>query len=154
MHHRSHDQGGFCPGGICPGGFLSGEVSVQGGLCPGGSLIGRPPGQRPLLPYGNELAVRILLECILVKLFLEIPEKFLITPSIPSLITSPGTTTFPTHSPLIHFDTQQALGLTLPRSCKPALHHEQSDSKSSLIQIRFLEKLMRSQYSCAPIVET
>ena len=72
MHHRSHDWGvsggvsvqrGLCPGGLCPGGSLSKGVSVwgvsvQGGdLCPVGSLLGRPP-------YGNELAVRILLECI------------------------------------------------------------------------------------------
>ena len=44
-------QGDVCPGGLCPG-----------GLCPGGSLLGNP------LPpsYGNERAVRILLECIIV----------------------------------------------------------------------------------------
>ena len=52
MHHRSHDQvclGGLCPGGLCPGGSLSGRVSI-----------------RETPPYGNERAVRILLECILV----------------------------------------------------------------------------------------
>ena len=52
-------------GDLCPGGSLSGGVSVWGGLCPGrvsvwGSMSWRPP------PYGNERAVRILLECILV----------------------------------------------------------------------------------------
>ena len=59
MHHRSHDQRGLCPGGLCqglyPGGF------VQEGVCPGGSLLGRPPH------HSNEWAVRILLECILVR---------------------------------------------------------------------------------------
>ena len=40
-------------GGLCPGGSLS-----RGGLCLGVSLLGRPP-------YGNERAVRILQECIL-----------------------------------------------------------------------------------------
>ena len=56
--------GGLCPGvgGLCPG---------VGGLCPGGSLsggslLGRPPHtENP--PYSNDRAVRILLECILVK---------------------------------------------------------------------------------------
>ena len=76
-------QGGLCLRVLCPGG-VSGQggsllqgvsvqrggglcaegrgVSVQrgGGLCPGGSLSGRPP-------YGNEWAVSILLECILVR---------------------------------------------------------------------------------------
>ena len=49
-------------GGLCLGGSLSRGVSVQGGwgLCQGDPL----PRQRP--PYGNERAVRILLECILV----------------------------------------------------------------------------------------
>ena len=52
---------GFCPGG---------SLSLFKGVCPGGSFWGRAvretsPGQRPP-PYGNELAVRILLECILV----------------------------------------------------------------------------------------
>ena len=47
--------GVYVPVGLCPGG-----VSVQGGLCPGGLCHGDPP------PYGNERAVRILLECILV----------------------------------------------------------------------------------------
>ena len=36
----------------------------RGSLSRGGSLLGRPPGQRP--PYGNDRAVCILLECILV----------------------------------------------------------------------------------------
>ena len=50
-------QGASLSGGLCPGG---------GGLCPWGwgSLSGRPPKETPM--YGNERAVRILLECILV----------------------------------------------------------------------------------------
>ena len=79
-------HGGFCPGmgGLCPGGgglsrgwgvcIGGGEslsrgwgVSVQGGLCPGwGSLSRGSLSWRPPSPYGNERAVRILLECILV----------------------------------------------------------------------------------------
>ena len=50
-------QGGSVYGGFCP------LVSVWGSLSEG-SLSGRLPGQTP--PYGNERAVRILLECILV----------------------------------------------------------------------------------------
>ena len=76
-------QGCLCPGDHCPWGSLSKgdslssgeEVPVQGGggLCPGRSLSGLCPGWslsggsvsgRP--PYGNEWAVHILLECILV----------------------------------------------------------------------------------------
>ena len=49
MLHKSHDQGG-----LCPGGSLSREVSV------------RETPQTETSPYGKELAVRILLECILV----------------------------------------------------------------------------------------
>ena len=45
---------GLCRGGLCPW-----VVSVWGGLCQG-----TPPRETPL--YGNERAVRILLECILV----------------------------------------------------------------------------------------
>ena len=88
--------GGLCPGGLCPGGspsrrglckggslsrevsdqggFLSGGVSVQagvsvrGGLCQGDSLDRDPP-------YGNERAVRILLECILVDNILSFSEQ-------------------------------------------------------------------------------
>ena len=58
-------SGGSLSKGLCPGGSLSGG-SLSGGLCPGrvslsrGSLLGRPP-------YGNERAVRILLECILIQ---------------------------------------------------------------------------------------
>ena len=55
---------GLCPGGFLPRGSLSGGLCL-GGLCPGGSLcwvcVREPPP-----PYGNEQAVRILLECILV----------------------------------------------------------------------------------------
>ena len=53
-------QGGFSVqggGGLCPGRSLS-------GLCPGGSLSGGSVSGRPA--YGNEWAVHILLECILV----------------------------------------------------------------------------------------
>ena len=68
-------SGGLCPGGLCPGSSLSRGslsrgglylgVSVQGGFLSRGSLSGKPP-------YGNERAVRILLECILVSKFLSI----------------------------------------------------------------------------------
>ena len=59
----SLSRGGLCPGGLClwdlcPGGSLS-RGSLSRGLCLG-SLLGRPS------PYGNEQAVYILLECILV----------------------------------------------------------------------------------------
>ena len=81
--------GGLCPGSLCPdGGSLSRRgVSVQrvsmsrGCLCPGGSMSrGLSPGGlnlgglcpdgfsvRETPPYGKEWAVRILLECILVR---------------------------------------------------------------------------------------
>ena len=52
---------------LCFHRFLSVHRVAGGGglgLCPGGSLSGRAPP-----PYGNELAVRILLECILVESF-------------------------------------------------------------------------------------
>ena len=52
MHHRSHDQG-----------VPRGSLSKGGGV----SVRETPLGQRP--PYGNERAVRILLECILVHHF-------------------------------------------------------------------------------------
>ena len=81
-----HMTGGLClgvsvQGGLCPGGSLSMGVSVggglclgglyPGGLCPGESLSGRPsiPDRDPPPPkYGYERVVRILLECILVKI--------------------------------------------------------------------------------------
>ena len=64
---RGSLSGGLCPGGCgvsipgvsVQGVSLPGGVSVWGGLCPGGLYYGDPP-------YGNERAVRILLECILV----------------------------------------------------------------------------------------
>ena len=65
---------GLCPRGRgpCPGGSLSRWVSVRGVSVLGVLGRGDPPGQR-LPPYGNEWAVRILLECILVgNLFLTI----------------------------------------------------------------------------------
>ena len=51
-------QGRLSGGNLCPGGFLS------GGLCSGGSVREMLPDRDP--PCGNERAVRILLECILV----------------------------------------------------------------------------------------
>ena len=94
MHHRSHDQGDLCLG-VFTWGSLSGGVSFQGDLCPGGLCLGVSvwgglclggicPGMSLSIgslsrgvsvreipwtetsPYGNELAVRILLGCILV----------------------------------------------------------------------------------------
>ena len=72
-------SGSLCPGGsLCKGSLVQGSlspaesqsrgvsvqvVSVQGSLCPGGLLGRHPLRQRP--PYSNKLAVRILLECIL-----------------------------------------------------------------------------------------
>ena len=68
MHHSSRDQGGYLSRGVSVQGSLSREVSVCGGggsLCQGGVSVREPfPRERPL--YGNERAVRILLECILV----------------------------------------------------------------------------------------
>ena len=94
VHRGSLSTGGLCPlgvsvGGLCPGGLCWGSlstgglclgVSVQGDLYPGGVCLGGlcPEGisvkrslswgslsRRP--PYGNVQAVRILLECILVR---------------------------------------------------------------------------------------
>ena len=54
-------QEGFCLGDLCPGGLCKvGSLSR-------GSLLGRP-SRTETAPYGNERAVRILLECILVRL--------------------------------------------------------------------------------------
>ena len=91
VHKGVSVQGSFCPGGLSPegrlclqgvfvwGGLVQGVsvqgvslqrgISVQGFLCPeggwvsvrGGSLSGRPL-------YGKERAVRILLECILIRI--------------------------------------------------------------------------------------
>ena len=69
---RGSLSGGLCPGGFCGGlypGISAPGVSVQEvpgnwGLCSGGSLQGIPWTQIPL--YGEERAVRILLECFLV----------------------------------------------------------------------------------------
>ena len=56
VHEGVSVQGGSVQGeGLCP----EGRVSIQGGLCPGGLCQGHPL-------YGNEQAVCILLECILV----------------------------------------------------------------------------------------
>ena len=61
LSRGSLSRGGLCPGGLCLG------VSVQGGCCPGGLCLGvfvsvRPPSD------GNKRAVRIILECNLVKI--------------------------------------------------------------------------------------
>ena len=76
MTRGSLIRGGLCPGGLSPG------VSVHGGPCPGGFLSGslcpgvsfwggslsRGVSVRDIPPYGNERAVRILPECILVSI--------------------------------------------------------------------------------------
>ena len=49
-----HGGGSLSGGGVCPGG-----ESLSGGLCPGGVSVRENPR------YGNERAVRSLLECIL-----------------------------------------------------------------------------------------
>ena len=64
--------GDLCPGGSpCRGEVSIGGVSVQGSVSVGGSLsrgqsLSRGSLSIPYQPYGNERAVRILLECILV----------------------------------------------------------------------------------------
>ena len=74
-------KGGFCLGsflgGLCPGGSLSRQgVSVQGdldqagGSLPRGGSLSRRVSVRETPKYGNERAVRILLECILVVYYL------------------------------------------------------------------------------------
>ena len=85
-------QGGVCPEGVsvwevsvqgvlCPGGGVSVRgVSVQGvsvwvGLCLGGLYQGLSVMETPP-PYGNEWAVCILLECILVRNCI---QKFVLT---------------------------------------------------------------------------
>ena len=55
LFEGSHFRG-VCPGGLCLGSSLS-----------RGSLLGRPPSPAQRPSYGKERAVRILLECILVK---------------------------------------------------------------------------------------
>ena len=50
---------GLCPGGFCLRGLCLGGSLSEGSLSVGGLCHGDPP-------YGNEQAVRILLECILV----------------------------------------------------------------------------------------
>ena len=72
-------QVGLCPGGLCMGVSLQGESLSKGGLCLGvsvwgvsvwvvlcrGGLLGRPLWKETPM-YGNERAVRIILECIFV----------------------------------------------------------------------------------------
>ena len=88
----SLSRGGLCPGGgIClggsfPGGSLSrgrlclGGVSVEGCLCPEDGWVGGILCLGGLCqetsPYGKERAVRILLECILVRIL----TCYIITP--------------------------------------------------------------------------
>ena len=61
---------GFWGRGLCPGGVFVQECLCPGGLYPGGSMSRRISVRRVLChidpSYGNERAVRILLECILV----------------------------------------------------------------------------------------
>ena len=70
-------EGGVCPGGGClsrrgvsvQGVSVQGRSPVQGGLClgglcPGGSQLGIPPQTETPAMYGNEPAVRFLLECM------------------------------------------------------------------------------------------
>ena len=62
---------GLCPGWISvQGRSLSRGDTVQWGLCPGESLSGGGVSVRETPLYGKEWAVRILLECILVDLYL------------------------------------------------------------------------------------
>ena len=74
-------RGGLCPGGgslsclgggqegLCQGCLLSGGVSVHGGLCLGCFCLW---GHCLRDQIGEERAVRILLECFLVHLFLHV----------------------------------------------------------------------------------
>ena len=75
MHHRSHDRGegvSVQGEGVSVqrgGGSLSRMVSVGGGVSVQGVSVKETP------PYGNERAVRILLECILVlRLLIQVDE--------------------------------------------------------------------------------
>ena len=68
--------GGLCLGGVCPGESLSrglGSLSRGLGSLSRGSMLGRPRWTEPSPLYGNERAVRILLECIL--LYQQFPNK-------------------------------------------------------------------------------
>ena len=56
-------MGGLCPGGSLSGGLCSGSSLFRGSLSRGIS-VRETPRQRSL--YGEERAVHILLECILV----------------------------------------------------------------------------------------
>ena len=57
----------LCPWGVSPSwGVFVLEGLYSQGLCPGGCLCHRDP------PYGNERAVRILLECILICYFISV----------------------------------------------------------------------------------
>ena len=67
--------GGLCPGGSLPRGISVQGVSVRGGLCFRGVSVCRVSVWGGLChgdpAYGNERAVRILLECILVEIKFE-----------------------------------------------------------------------------------
>ena len=56
----SMSRGCLCPGGSMSRGLSPGGLNL-GGLCPDGFSVRKTP------PYGKEWAVRILLECILVR---------------------------------------------------------------------------------------
>ena len=62
MHHRSQDEGGLSPAGLPPGGSASRGSASRGVYTRG---VDRPPWA--LWDTVNKRAVRLLLECILVK---------------------------------------------------------------------------------------
>ena len=78
MHHRPYKLdklSSLSGGGLClgvSGGSLSGGSLTRGSLTRGVSVRGDPP-------YGNERAVRILLECILVWLILSTKVSMILT---------------------------------------------------------------------------
>ena len=64
VHGRGHAwQGGMCGGGVHGGGMHARGVCMAGEAC----MVGGPPQALRLRYAVNERAVRILLECILVK---------------------------------------------------------------------------------------
>ena len=58
-------QGGLCPWGLCSGGLCPGGL-CPAGLCPGRVSFMENTPERDPPPSGNDWAVHILLECILV----------------------------------------------------------------------------------------
>ena len=59
----SQYRGPLSRGSLSRGSLSRWDFSVQGGLCQGDPPDRDPPDRDP--PYGNEQAVRVLLECIL-----------------------------------------------------------------------------------------